>query len=63
MIDESPHEWKNHFADHIFKWIFLKVYKFRLKFVSTDSQQYPSIGSDNDSAPTTRQAIIWTNDG
>ena len=27
------------------------------------SQQYPTIRSDNDPAPTRRQAIIWTNDG
>ena len=28
-----------------------------------NSNQYPSISSDNGLAPTRRQAIIWTNDG
>ena len=61
-----------HFADGIFKCIFLNedvTCKFRLKFHCTEvcSQgfiwQYASIGSDNGLPPGRRQAIIWTNDG
>ena len=31
-------------------------------FSQESDQQYSSIGSDEDLAPGTRQAIIWTND-
>ena len=55
-----------HFADDIFKRIFFNEnvrisIKISLKFVPKGPIN--SIGSDNDLAPTRRQAIIWTNGG
>ena len=58
-----------HFPDDIFKCIFFNEnvqisIMISLKFVPKwSNQQYSSIGSDNGSAPTRRQAIVWTNDG
>ena len=58
-----------HFLLDIFKctflnenvWIFINI---SLKFVSKGPiNNFSSIGSDNGLAPTTQQAIIWTNDG
>ena len=48
-----------------FSW--MKVSEFRLKFhwrlFLRSNWQYSSIGLDNGLAPSTRQAITWTNDG
>ena len=55
----SPGQNGCHFADDIFKRIFLiKRFTFWLKF-----HRSFFIGSDNGMAPTRRQAIIWTNAG
>ena len=57
-----------HFADDIFKYIFLYE-KVRISLDFTEiwsygsNQQYSNIGSDDGLVPTRRQAIIWTNDG
>ena len=45
----------------------MKMYDFQIKFhlhfsLRSHKQNF-IIGSDNDMAPTKRQAIIWTNDG
>ena len=64
--------WQNgrHFADDIFKCIFMNenvwiAIGISLKFVTRGlevNSQYSSIGSDNGLAPIRRQAIIRTND-
>ena len=59
------------FADDTFKRIFLNEnvripIKISLKLIPkgpTNSRIYSSNGSDNGLVPTSRQAIIWTNDG
>ena len=59
----------HHFADDIFKCIFLNenvwiLIKISVKFVPEDPvNKYYSIGSDNGLAPNRQQAIIWTNGG
>ena len=47
----------------------MKKYEYRWKFYwnlfpkyNYSNSQYSNIGSDNDLAPTRRQAIIWTTD-
>ena len=63
-----PRRNRRHFADDIFKCIFLEVnvwipIQFSLKFVPKGAiNNFFSIGSDNGLAPSRRQAIIWTND-
>ena len=63
-----PRQNGHHFADNIFKHIFLSEnawiwIKISLKFVPRGQiKQYSSIGSDNGLVSTKRQAIIWTND-
>ena len=57
-----------HFADDIFKRIFLNEnvwisINIHWSYLPGSNWQYTSVGSDNDLAPTRRQAIIWTNDG
>ena len=58
-----------HFADNIFKCIFLMktlilttILPKRI-YSPGSNWQYGSISSDNGLAPNRRQAIIWTNDG
>ena len=64
-----PRQNGRHFADDIFKCIFLNEnvwipIKISLKFVPKGPiNKYSSISSDNGLAPARRQAIIWTNDG
>ena len=65
-----PRQNGRHFADDIFKCIFLKEniwipIKISLKFVPKGSiNNIPAcIGLDNGLVPSRRQAIIWTNDG
>ena len=63
-----PRQNGHHFADDIFKCIFLNenvliAIKISLKFVPKGPEQYSSICSDNGLAPSRRQAIIWINDG
>ena len=41
----------------------MKIYEVRLIFHWIFVPKYSIIGWDNGSAPTMRQAIIWTNDG
>ena len=59
----------SHFADDIFKHIYLNEnhfisVEFSLKIFSWGSNyQYTSIGSDNGLALNRRQAIIWTKGG
>ena len=63
----KPRQNGQHFADNIFKrmffngnfWILLKI---SLKFVPKGLIN-SSIGSDNDSPPSRRQGIIWSNAG
>ena len=63
----SPGQNWRHFADDIFKYIFLNENVLILikNFLEVCSQwsnyRYASIGSDNGLTPTRRQAIIWTN--
>ena len=63
-----PRQDGRHFADDIFKCIFLNenfliVIKISLKFVPKGPiNNIPTIGSDNCLAPARLQAIIWTND-
>ena len=63
-----PRQNDRHFADSIFKCIFLNENfrisnKISLKFVPKGPiKQYSSTGSDNGLAPNRRQAIIWIND-
>ena len=60
---------RRHFADDIFKCIFLNenasiAIEISLKFVPKGPiNNIPVIGSDNCLASSRRQAIIWTNDG
>ena len=62
-----PRQNQRHFADDIFKLIFLDEYcgiwfEFHWHLFPTTQLQQASIGSDNGLAPDRRQAIIWTND-
>ena len=62
----NPRQNGHHFPDDIFilNENELIAIKIPMQFVSkSPNQQYCSIGSDNGSAPTRRQAIIWTNGG
>ena len=57
----------HHFADGIFKVIFLCRYcciliKISLKCVSKSGEHKAISGSDNGSAPLKRKTIIWVND-
>ena len=69
IISLRPRQKCRHFADNIFKGIFLNedMFEYQLKFhciFSLGSNQwYANIGSDNGLAPIRRQTIIWTNDG
>ena len=64
-----PRQNGRHFADDIFKCIFLTentqiLLKISLEFVpKVRINNIPSIGSDNGLAPARQKAIIWTNDG
>ena len=63
----SPGQNGCHFADDIFRCIFVNdklciVIKISLKFVLKGSvDNYPIIGLDNGLVPNRQQAIIWTN--
>ena len=63
-----PRRSRRHFADDIFKCIFLNEYilipiKISLKFFSLGfNKQCWSIGSDNGLTSNRRQAIVWSND-
>ena len=62
----KPRQNGRHFADDIFKCIFLNEnvwipIKFSMKFVPKGPIN--SIGADNGLAPDRRQAIVWNNAG
>ena len=63
-----PRQNGRHFADDIFRHIFVNrnvwiSIDISLKFIPKGSNwKYNSVSSDNGVAPTRRQAIIWTND-
>ena len=64
-----PRQNGRHFPDDIFKWMSLNenagvTVKILLNFGSSEgsNEHYSSIGSDNGSASTRRQVIIWTYD-
>ena len=57
-----------HFVDDIFKqfleWNYMNFAQDFIEICSAGpNQQYPRIGSDNSLAPTSQQAIIWSNVG
>ena len=63
-----PRQNRHHFAEPIFKCIFLNenimiLIKIDLSLFQESNKQYFSISSDNGLAPSRRHAIIWTNDG
>ena len=64
-----PRQNARHFADDIFKYIFLNEnvwISINISLRSVPNGQvkpYSSVGSDNGLAPTRPQTIIWTNDG